>query len=172
MDESSHTVVPCRSTGFSTPTLTLAPHPVQHSNPSTSTRRKDTGFFRHMCNSFPTRTRGPGLTLSPSPRCPLSPPFSCCCLGLTPPHGNTLHPSAGTTWRGQTANSASNLGCLAPPVQRLQVGWDTPSPLLPLTKNYILRSALIQNRYNQFSFTSTLCSKLPMLLHKKPMEIT
>lgn len=126
-------------------------------------------------------TRGPGLAFIPSPTCPISiptpaqhhhPAFSCCCPGLTPPHGNTLHPSAGTTWQGQTANSDGNLGCLAPPVHRVQVSWDTASPLLPLTENYILRSALIQSRYNQFSFMSTLCSKLPMHLHKKPMETT
>lgn len=134
-----------------------------------------------MCNSFSTRTRDPGLAFSPSPRCPTSPPtpaqhhhpaFSCCCPRRTAPHGNTSHPSAGTAWRGQTADSAGDLGCLAPPVHRLQVSWDTPSPLLPLTKNYILRSPLIQSRYNQFSFTRALCSKLSMLLHKKPMETT
>lgn len=148
-------------------------------SPSISARKKGYRVFRHMCNSFSTRTRGPGLAFSPSPRCPISPPtqhhhpaFSCCCPGLTPPHGNTLYPSAGTTRRGHTANSAGDLECLAPPVHRLQVSWDTLSPLLPLTKNYILRSALIQSRYNQFSFTSTLCSKLPMHLHKKPMETT
>lgn len=136
---------------------------------SINARKKGARFYRHMFNSLSGQDQRSSPCFHPISQSAYQP----------------CHPStAPAPWLSLLLSHLANTRfpwwrCLAPPVHGVQVSRGRPSPLLSSAKKhhqmcsfYILRSGLIQSRCSKFSFMSTLCSKLPIHLQKKPMETT